>query len=152
MRTTILSTDRGICGATPADDAAWRKLKARMLKLKSKPGQWLRIEFSTPRHLKHHRKLFALLQLIAENSEVYDSAEKALVAVKLCTGYADPLIHPETGEVLMLPRSISFESMGQEDFDAFYDAALKAICAHIVPHLREADRDRILDEIAEGWL
>lgn len=152
MRTTILSTDRGIFGATPADDAAWRKLKARMLKLKSKPGQWLRIEFSTPRHLKHHRKLFALLQLIAENSEVYDSAEKALVAVKLCTGYADPLIHPETGEVLMLPRSIAFENMGQDDFEVFYDAALKAVCAHIVPHLREADRDRILDEIAEGWL
>ena len=152
MQTIILSTERGIFGATPADDAAWHKFKARMLKLKSKPGEWLRIEFSRPRNIKHHRKLFAFLQLIAENSEVYDTAEKALIAVKLCTGYADPLIHPETGEVLMLPRSIRFEAMGQDDFEAFYNAALTAICAHIVPHLRPEDRDRILDEIAERWL
>jgi hypothetical protein len=152
MRAVILSTTRGICGATPADEDAFRKFKARILRLKSKPGQWLRIEFSTPRHGKHHRKFFALMQLIAENSEVYDTAEKALIAVKLCTGHLDLMPHPETGEIVQIPRSVSFESMGQEDFEAFYDAALKAVCAHIVPHLREADRDRILDEIAAGWL
>lgn len=151
MKAVILSTPRGICGATPADETAFRKFKARILKLKSKPGEWLRIEFSSPRHIKHHRKFFALLQLVAENSEVYDTAEKALIALKLCTGYADPLIHPETGEVLMIPRSISFESMGQDDFDAWYLLALDAVSAVIVPHLRAADRDRVLEEIILGW-
>lgn len=151
MRTVILSTPRGIVGATPTDETAFRKFKARILKLKSKPGEWLRIEFSSPRHLKHHRKFFALLQLIAENSEVYDTAEKALVAVKLCTGYADPLIHPATGEVLMIPRSIAFENLGQEDFERFYEAALAAVSSHIVPHLRPEDRDRVLAEIVEAW-
>ncbi len=77
--------------------------------------------------------------------------EKALVAVKLCTGYADPLIHPATGEVLMIPRSIAFENLGQEDFERFYEAALAAVSSHIVPHLRPEDRDRVLAEIVEAW-
>ncbi len=151
MKAVVVSTARGIVGATPTDETAWRKFKARILKLKARPGEWLRVEFSAPRNLKHHRKLFALLQLIAENSETYDTVDKALVALKLCTGYADPLIHPETGEVLLIPRSISFESMGQDDFEVWYAQALDAVCAHIVPHLRPADRDRVLAEIVEGW-
>ena len=151
MKAVIVSTDRGIRGATPADEAAFRKFKARMLKLKSKPGEWVRIEFGTPRHVKHHRKLWALLQLIAENSEVYDTAEKALYALKLCTGYCDPIVDPRTGEIVPIGRSIDFENMPQDDFETWYAQALDAVCQHIVPHLREQDRDRVLAEIVEGW-
>ncbi len=151
MRAVILSTERGLRGATPADEAAFRKFKARILRIKGKAGQWLRIEWSAPRNLQHHRKMFALLQLIAENSEVYDTAEKALYALKLCTGYCDPMTDPRTGEIVPVARSIAFENMGQDDFEAWYCRALDAVCEHIVPHLRAADRDRVLAEIVEGW-
>lgn len=152
MRAVILSTERGLRGATPADDQAFRKFKARILRLKGKAGQWLRIEWSSPRNVQHHRKLFALLQLIADNSETYDTAEKALYALKLCTGHLYPMVDPRTGEIVPVARSIAFESMGQEDFEAWYCQALDAVTAHIVPHLRAEDRDRLLSEIAEGWL
>lgn len=151
MKAVILSTDRGLRGATPKDEEAFRKFKARIRRMKEKSGQWLRIEFSTPRNIKHHRLLFALLTLIAENSEVYDTTEKALYAVKLCSGYVDPMADPRTGEVIPVPRSIAFDRMDQEEFEQFYAAALDAVCRHIVPWLDEADRDQLLAEIVEGW-
>ena len=32
----------------------------------------LRLEWSTPRNGSHHRKFMALVQLVTENSEIYD--------------------------------------------------------------------------------
>lgn len=152
MKTTIIATPRGLRGVTPQDEDAWRKFRARLTKIKSKGDGSLRIEFSSPRHLAHHRKLFALLQLVADCSEVYDTPERALLALKLATGFCDPLAHPVTGELLMIPRSISFESMGQDDFDVWYAQALDAVSTVLVPHLKPEARDAALDEITQGWL
>lgn len=151
MKAVILSTPRGICGATPADETAFRKFKARILKLKSKPGEWLRIEFSSPRNGPQHRKLFALLNLIAENSDELDTTEKALYALKLVLGHCDPMVNPSTGEIVPFPRSISYENLEQDDFDKFYAEAMDAVSQHLVKHLRPADRDRVLEEIILGW-
>ncbi len=151
MRAVLISTERGIMGATPGDEVARRKLQARMRKLKATPGAYLRIEWSAPRNLKHHRKLFALLHLIAENSETLDTPEKALYALKLVLGHCDPMVHPLTGEILPVPRSIAYENLEQDDFDKFYAQAMDAIGEHLIPHVRAADRDRILQEFYEGW-
>ena len=151
MKAVILSTERGLRGATPADEAAFRKFKARLLRLRSKAGQWIRIEWSAPRNGPQHRKLFALLNLIAENSETLDTTEKALYALKLVLGHCDPMVHPITGEIFPFPRSIAYENLEQDDFDKFYAEAMDAIGEHLIPHVRPADRDRILQEFYEGW-
>jgi len=90
MKALLIKTDKGLRGSTPADQDAWAKFRRRLETMK--PGTWVRMEWARPRNGQHHRKLFALLQLVAENSETYDTPEKALVAVKLVTGYADPVI------------------------------------------------------------
>jgi len=145
----LLKTEKGLRGATTADHDAWTKFRRRLETMKT--GTWLRMEWVSPRHGKHHRKFFALLQLVAENSETYDTVEKALVAVKLVTGYCDPVIHPETGEFLQIPRSISYESMDQDEFEKFYSAAIDGVLRHILPHLDKEKADRLIDMIVEGW-
>ncbi len=149
MKAVLLKTEKGLRGSTPADHDAWTKFRRRMETMK--PGTWLRIEASTPRHGKHHRKFFALLQLVAENSETYDTAEKALVAVKLIVGHFEPAIHPETGELVQIPKSIAFESMDQDQFDVFYSAAIDGVLRHVLPHLDAEKADRLIDMIVEGW-
>jgi|GEM_PF-1675346 len=149
MKAMLLKTDKGLRGATPADHEAWSKFRRRLETMK--PGTWIRMEWARPRHGKHHRKFFALLQLVAENSETYDTVEKALVAIKLVTGYCDPVIHPETGELLPVPRSISYDSMEQDEFDKFYSAAIDGVLRHILPHLDEEKAERLIDMIVEGW-
>lgn len=149
MKAMLLKTERGLRGATPADQDAWSKFRRRLETMK--PGTWLRMEWARPRHGKHHRKFFALLQLVAENSETYDTTEKALVAVKLVTGYCSPVIHPETGELIQVPLSIAYDSMDQDEFDRFYSSAIDGVLRHILPHIDAEKADRLLDMIADGW-
>ncbi|MDR0274142.1 MAG: DUF1367 family protein [Burkholderiaceae bacterium] len=117
-----------------------------------KPGKWLRMEWSSPRNGKHHRKLFALLQLVAENSEIYDTPEKALVAVKLAAGFFNPMPDPRTGEIVPILQSISFEAMGQEDFERFYAAALDGVLRVILPAMPKDTAQHLLDMIVDGWV
>lgn len=149
MKTILIKTPAGLRGSTPADQAAWAKFRRRLETML--PGAYLRFEWSTPRNGAHHRKFFALLQLIAENSETYNTTEKALVGVKLAAGLFDLMAHPVTGEIIQIPRSVSFEAMGQEDFEVFYSNAIDAVLQHILPHLDREKADRLLDMIVEGW-
>jgi hypothetical protein len=114
-------------------------------------GEYLRIEATKPRNGPHHRKLFALLKLVSENSETYDTTDKALVAVKLVAGYYDPFINPVTGELGQVPHSIAYESMDQDAFDKFYNAVVDGILAHILPHLGRDKFDKLLDMIVREW-
>lgn len=149
MKAMLLKTDKGLRGATPADHDAWTKFRRRLETMK--PGTWVRMEWARPRNGRFHRKFFALLQLVAENSETYNTTEKALVAVKLVTGHFDLMLHPETGEIMQIPRSISYDSMEQDEFDRFYSAAIDGVLQHILPHLDEEKAERLIDMIVEGW-
>lgn len=149
MKVMLLKTPAGLRGATPDDHTAWVKFKRRLETMKA--GKWLRIESSSPRNGAHHRKFMALLQLVTENSEVYDTVEKALVAVKLIVGHFEPAIHPQTGELIQVPKSIAYESMDQEAFDAFYSAAIDGVLRYILPQLDKEKAERLLEMIVEGW-
>ncbi len=149
MKAVLIKTDKGLRGSTPSDHDAWTKFKRRLDRMA--PGTWLRLEWARPRHGAHHRKLFALLALIADNSETYDTPEKALNAVKLVAGYCDPVIHPVTGEMVPVPQSVSYESMDQDVFDRFYEAAIDGVVRHILPQFDRETADRLLEQIILGW-
>lgn len=149
MKAVLIKTERGLRGATTQDDTAFQKFKRRLETMRT--GTWLRIEAAVPRNGKHHRKFIALLQLITENSEVYDTTAKALVAVKLVVGHFEPHIDPETGELHKVPLSIAYESMQQDEFDLFYKDAIDGICRFILPQLDEATAERLLEQIILGW-
>ena len=149
MKAILIKTEKGLRGSTPTDHDAWTKFKRRMENMK--PGTWLRMEWAVPRNGQHHRKLFALLNLVVDNSETYDTAEKALVAVKLVSGYVDLMIHPATGAITQVPQSISYDSMDQEAFDKFYEAAIDGVLRFILPQLDRETADRLLEHIVLGW-
>lgn len=149
MKCLVIKTEKGLRGATQPDHDAWTKFRRNLEAMK--PGTWIRMEWARPRNGRFHRKFFALLQLVADNSEVYDTAEKALVAVKLVTGHFDLMVHPETGEILQIPRSISYDSMEQGEFDTFYSAAIDAVLRHILPTMDRETADQLIDVIIEGW-
>lgn len=149
MKAVLVMTPKGLHGSTSSDQEAWAKLKRRMKTMK--PGDWLRFEWQRPRNGKHHRKFMALLQLIAENSETYDTVEKALVAVKLIVGHFEPAVHPLTGEVVPAPKSINYESMDQDAFEKFYNQAIDGILAHILTQMDRETADGLVDMIVAEW-
>jgi hypothetical protein len=149
MKAMLIKTVKGLHGATDEDHAKWLKFKRRLETIK--PGKWLRMEWSTPRNGPQHRKMFALFSLVKENSETYNTTEKALVAVKLCVGHFDLVIDPTTGEITKQVKSIAFESMEQDDFDVFYGQAIDGVLQYILPQMDRETADRLLEMIVEGW-
>lgn len=149
MKCMLIRSDAGLRGATPDDQRTWAKFKRKLETMK--PGAWLRMEWSSPRNGPHHRKMFALLSLVAENSEIYNTTEKALNAVKLAAAYYDPFIDPRTGEIIPLVKSISYDAMPQEEFEVFYSAAIDGVLQCILPTMSRETADRLLDMVVEGW-
>lgn len=149
MKAVLIRTSKGLRGSTPADQEAWAKFCRRLETMK--PGKWLRFEWSTPRNGPQHRKMMVLFQLVTENSETYNTVERVLTAVKLIVGHFETLPDPRTGELVPVPKSISFDAMPQEEFDTFYSAAIDGILQHILPTMPRETADRLLDHIVEGW-
>lgn len=102
-----------------------------------------------PRNIQHHRKLFALLNLAVDNwpMEIVPTTDGLLDTIKVATGHTIPVevrprllesICPEIADVLnaaempervtvFFPKSISFESLSQDEFEPFYERAVAII-------------------------
>ena len=112
--------------------------------LKFKDGDIVSAVIKRPRNPKHHRKLFAMLQIVWESSAVqdrYPKLENLLDAIKDATGHVETF-RKVNGEVLTKPKSINFESMDQAAFEEFYAQAVEIIVQYIVPHLNRDDLAR----------
>lgn len=131
-------------GFVPESDADWGSAK------RFKMGDVIKAEVTKARNYQHHKKLMALLQLIAENSEIYDTVAKALTALKITTGHVDFIPHPGTGELVAVPKSISFEAMDQIAFAAWYEDAVRAACKYMVPQMTKMAAEQALEQVS-GW-
>lgn len=130
--TAILMT-RTLSGLAPDDESATAVLR------RIKPGDVVRVEVRRPRNLSAHRRFFALVNLVYTNSEKFPSPDVARRVLTCRAGHALPYIIESTGEVLLIPESISFANMDQDEFDAFWQRVVKVVCEEILPGVTEAD-------------
>lgn len=135
--------------------ATWRKTlrglepasrEATDLLTKLKHGQVVMADVKRPRNVQHHRKLFALLNLVVDNQEHYQTAEHLLAALKCATGHADEYPLKDGSGVVMIPKSINFAAMDQTEFEKFYDRALHIIARDVIPGINRADLEREVSE------
>jgi Protein of unknown function (DUF1367) len=105
-----------------------------------KDGKEVLLRVFKPRNVQHHRKLFAILNCVVENSEKYNDIEELLVIVKLAVGYAT-VVQGMDGEMYRVPRSISFSSMPQDEFERFFPRAV-----YVLSRLSDIPEDVLLNE------
>lgn len=125
-----------------------------------KQGQTYAATIRQPRNVRHHRKYFALLNIIHENQEQYATVKGLLDAIKIGIGHCDYIPFRVSQELLMrlierggmvylpIPRSISFHSMDQAEFEDVYEKSIQYILSDIVPGLNRADLEREVLAIA----
>ena len=87
---------------------------------KLRVGNQYKVDARKARNPDHHRKGFALINVIFENQERYTTLEDMLVELKLKTGWYTEHIRTD-GELIYVPKSISFADMDQTQFEEFYD-------------------------------
>lgn len=107
-------------------------------------GKQVLVTVKKSRNPYHHRKLFAMLNIVLQNQDYYKDTEQLLGACKLATGHVD-LINTKHG-VVGLPKSISFHSMDQLAFNAFYDRAVQWVVEDVIPGLSARDLDEAVAE------
>lgn len=119
-----------------------KSANARAFHAKTKLGATVELKGRRPRSPGHHRKLFALLSIVADNSEDFNSPDDVLIALKAATGHGRWITPKNASREIFIPSSIAFENMAQDEFETFFDLALAAVRRWWLPvgdtELREA--------------
>lgn len=117
MQLTLKRTKDGLL---PLDDKAVEVIS------KLKIGEEILIEYKKNRNVKNHRRLFSLLQSVVHNQNHYKNVDNLLDVIKLKAGYFKTVVD-HNGNALYIPESISFATLGEEEFKEFFSGAIDVI-------------------------
>ena len=107
---------------------------------KCKLGQEVFLDGRRARNVAHHKKYWVMCGLIAHNNEHYDTARKVHNVFMFGTGRFDTVRYKDYTD--REPHSISFASMGQDEFESFYEEAIRFLLTTIIPVTRgELERE-----------
>lgn len=101
-------------------------------------GAEVMVKVRRPRNPRHHRLFRALLSKVVEAGAPFRNADALLAFIKVGLGRYDSVLGP-SGQIIAMPHSTSFESMGQDEFRRFFEEAVDLICTEIMPGLPVAD-------------
>lgn len=87
-----------------------------------KEGKQVLVRVTKARNVDQHRKLFAMLRVVIDNSDKYESVDVLLALIKLAVGLYD-VVQSYDGSFVKIPKSISFASMNQDAFERFFPRA-----------------------------
>ena len=113
---------------------------ARAMLGRIKEGGEVLVEVRTARSVRQLRLFWALMKLLAENVEGFADRYDAAEQIKIDCGAIDWFVHHRSGVRFGRPRSIAFESMTQDRFNAFLERVLWMIETHYAPGQSEAFR------------
>ena len=111
-------------------------------------GEYIMVEARKPRNIQHHRKMFALLNLICHNTEKFNDPLMLLKYIQQITGLHCEIYHSSIHGTQKIPKSIAFYNMDQLEFNPFYDAVVEFIIQHILPVSRAELENEILEMVA----
>jgi hypothetical protein len=87
------------------------------------------LEYNKARNPKFHRMVFSIAQMVCDNApeDSYWHEKYGYHFIKACelkAGFVDELIDLD-GEIHLLPKSIAFESMADDEFKKIFDVMVK---------------------------
>ena len=122
MKLYLVKTAEGnLIPAYDSDRDALRKVHS---------GEMLKAEITRPRNVRFLKKFFALLKIGFENQEHYNSLESYRKVITMRAGFFETIITEKNG-VIYYPKSISFASMDELEFQEVYNSVLDVILQSI---------------------
>lgn len=121
-----------------------------------KLGEVVKVKATRMRNPGFHKKYFALLNLAFDAWEPAENTYRGQTVQKSFEQFRNDLIvlsgHYDTaitlkGETRLTAKSISFSSMGQDEFETLYSATVNVILARILTNYTRADLDQVIDRL-----
>ncbi len=109
---------RSVYGLIPASQSARDFFNGTKL------GQEVTLTSRRERNLAFHRKAFALLEIVYNSQEMYETKEQLRLAMTVGAGFVKEL-HLIGGGVTLIPESWAFNSMKEERFDELYSGLVQ---------------------------
>ena len=116
-------TKHGLMPATPADE--------KMLDDAAGIGAFVMVAIRKPRSPQQLRLWWTLVEMVAPSTD-YETKEALAAALKIAVGAYD-VVRELDGTLTKAPKSIALGSMSQDDFNAFFEATIDAICRDVLP-------------------
>jgi hypothetical protein len=146
-----------IDGLSEAHQKSWRRLWNWFL-TKAEPGEMVEFKAHRDRLGWYHRKHMALEQRVFEAQERFTDFGQFRNWLKIGAAFCDWVPGPK-GAIVPVPKSISYSAIGQDEMEAFNDAAvaflrtphaIKTLWPHMPDHERELAVEAVLIPFEEG--
>lgn len=118
MRLYLVKTEGGDLLPLDAEDHAYVSRLAA--------GESLECDTRKARNPGQHKKFFALFDTAFKSQNKYANRKQLMVELKLRAGWYDEHVTHD-GKLVYVPKSLSWAQMDQEEFERFYDEAVKAL-------------------------
>lgn len=128
----------------------------RQIISKWKVGQGIKCKFSRLRNIRFHRKFFAMLDLAFDVWEPPEVSHNGMPAIKnrerfrkdllIASGFYETVVNIN-GQIRAEAKSMSFDSMGEDEFNQVYSAVADVILQRILRNYTRSDLDSVVDEI-----
>jgi hypothetical protein len=113
-------------------------------------GSQVLLTVRKPRNVQHHRKLFALLNVVTQQTDRWADTTILLEDLKLATGLFETRVSGLNGMPYPVAASISFAAMSQDRFELWYAKAIAVLSEHIGTDVETLARE--VDELtAATW-
>tara|TARA_R110001599_G_scaffold171353_1_gene362415 strand:+ start:435784 stop:436257 length:474 start_codon:yes stop_codon:yes gene_type:complete len=125
---------------------------------KAKTGSLVHADFKKMRNYEFHKKYFALINFAFEQWEPSEVKYKGVTIAKNVTrfrkdmailaGFCDATF-TVNGDVRFEPRSISFASMDEIEFEKLYSKTIDVVLARILTKYTRADLDEVVARLLQ---
>ena len=92
-----------------------------------KQGQIFNVVAVSERSNPHHKLYWSILKAVVDTTAMWPTPQKLHNEIKFLTGYYSSVINGKSGQIFYVVDSISFESMDQQEFSTFFDAAMEVL-------------------------
>lgn len=106
------------------------------------PEDFYIVHIKRSRNLEHHNKYWALIKLLADNWDGFISKDQVSTWLKYKVGEVDYVIRTGS-EVIVQPKSISFESMSQDRFEEFWEKIIPIVAEKLGITREEIDENMV---------
>ena len=114
----------------PADQSEAEKLNG------IEPNKPIKCKLSNLRNYENHKRFFALMNLVFENQDKYESLDVMRKEIIMRTGrYISH--HHLNGAISYHPQSISFDSMQEDEFKQLFSDAINVCLKHFCTNMTE---------------
>lgn len=104
----------------------------------------LKATVTRPRSVPHNAKYWVMLEKVIDNQSYFPSVTVLHGALKQKLGYATTFRFRD-GTEYHHQDSTAFDSMGQSEFEKYYEQARTLICQEIVPNMDSDELEREME-------